>query len=33
VPYLNFAPLQNALTRLQDSAHMYDAAARAMIER
>jgi len=29
VPYLNFAPLQNALTRLQDSAHMYDAAARA----
>jgi N-acetylated-alpha-linked acidic dipeptidase len=29
VPYLNFAPLQNALTRLQDSAHMYDAASRA----
>jgi N-acetylated-alpha-linked acidic dipeptidase len=28
VPYLNFAPLQNALARLQESAHKYDAAAR-----
>ncbi len=29
VPYLNFAPLQNALARLQESAHKYDAASRA----
>jgi N-acetylated-alpha-linked acidic dipeptidase len=28
VPYLNFAPLQNALARLQESAHKYDAASR-----
>jgi N-acetylated-alpha-linked acidic dipeptidase len=27
VPYLNFAPLQNAFARLQESAHKYDAAA------
>jgi len=26
VPYLNFAPLQNSLTRLQESARRYDAA-------
>jgi N-acetylated-alpha-linked acidic dipeptidase len=26
VPYLNFAPLQNSLTRLQESARAYDAA-------
>ncbi|HUQ32475.1 MAG TPA: M28 family metallopeptidase [Pyrinomonadaceae bacterium] len=26
VPYLNFAPLQNALARLQDSARAFDAA-------
>ena len=29
VPYLNFAPLQNAYARLQESAHKYDAAARS----
>jgi N-acetylated-alpha-linked acidic dipeptidase len=29
VPYLNFAPLQNALARLQESAHKYDAASRS----
>jgi N-acetylated-alpha-linked acidic dipeptidase len=28
VPYLNFAPLQNAFARLQESAQKYDAAAR-----
>ena len=27
VPFLNFAPLQNALARLQESARAYDAAA------
>jgi N-acetylated-alpha-linked acidic dipeptidase len=26
VPYLNFAPLQNSLARLQESARLYDAA-------
>ena len=26
VPYLNFAPLQNSLTRLQESARAFDAA-------
>ncbi len=30
VPYLNFAPLQNALDRLQHSAREYDRAAAAM---
>ncbi|MFL6208780.1 MAG: transferrin receptor-like dimerization domain-containing protein [Pyrinomonadaceae bacterium] len=30
VPYLNFAPLQNALARLQESARAYDAAMRAL---
>jgi N-acetylated-alpha-linked acidic dipeptidase len=30
VPYLNFAPLQNALTRLQDSVRGYNAAIGAM---
>jgi N-acetylated-alpha-linked acidic dipeptidase len=30
VPYLNFAPLQNALARLQESARAYDAALRAL---
>ena len=29
VPYLNFAPLQNAFARLQESAQKYDAASRA----
>jgi N-acetylated-alpha-linked acidic dipeptidase len=29
VPFMNFAPLQNALARLQESAQKYDAAARA----
>ncbi len=29
VPYMNFAPLQNALARLQESAQKYDAAMRA----
>jgi len=28
VPYLNFAPLQNAFARLQESSQKYDAAAR-----
>jgi N-acetylated-alpha-linked acidic dipeptidase len=28
VPYLNFAPLQNAFARLQESAQKYDAASR-----
>ena len=28
VPFLNFAPLQNAFVRLQESAQKYDAAAR-----
>jgi N-acetylated-alpha-linked acidic dipeptidase len=30
VPYLNFAPLQNALARLQDSARNYDAVRGAL---
>jgi N-acetylated-alpha-linked acidic dipeptidase len=30
VPYLNFAPLQNALAKLQRSAHEYDKATAAM---
>jgi N-acetylated-alpha-linked acidic dipeptidase len=30
VPYLNFAPLQNALARLQESAQRYDAAMREL---
>jgi N-acetylated-alpha-linked acidic dipeptidase len=29
VPFLNFAPLQNAFVRLQESAQKYDAASRA----
>jgi N-acetylated-alpha-linked acidic dipeptidase len=29
VPFLNFAPLQNAFARLQESAQKYDAASRA----
>jgi N-acetylated-alpha-linked acidic dipeptidase len=29
VPYLNFAPLQNAFARLQESAQKYDAASRS----
>jgi N-acetylated-alpha-linked acidic dipeptidase len=29
VPFLNFAPLQNAFSRLQESARKYDAASRA----
>jgi N-acetylated-alpha-linked acidic dipeptidase len=29
VPFLNFAPLQNALAHLQESAQKYDAASRA----
>lgn len=29
VPYLNFAPLQNAFARLQESAQKYDSASRA----
>ena len=28
VPYLNFAPLQNSLARLQESAQKFDAAMR-----
>lgn len=31
VPYLNFAPLQNALARLQESAQKYDAASHAKL--
>jgi N-acetylated-alpha-linked acidic dipeptidase len=31
VPYLNFAPLQNALARLQESSQKFDAAARARV--
>ena len=30
VPFLNFAPLQNALANLQESARKYDAAVRAL---
>jgi N-acetylated-alpha-linked acidic dipeptidase len=30
VPFLNFAPLQNALANLQESARKYDAAMRAL---
>jgi N-acetylated-alpha-linked acidic dipeptidase len=30
VPFLNFAPLQNALARLQESARTFDAASRMM---
>jgi len=30
VPYLNFAPLQNSLLRLQESARNYDAATREL---
>ena len=31
VPFINFAPLQNALVRLQESAKKYDAAMRAKL--
>ena len=33
VPYLNFAPLQNALAKLQDSAKKFEAARKEMIVR
>jgi N-acetylated-alpha-linked acidic dipeptidase len=33
VPFINFAPLQNAFARLQESARNYDAAARTLAER
>ncbi|OLE53782.1 MAG: folate hydrolase [Acidobacteria bacterium 13_1_20CM_3_53_8] len=33
VPFINFAPLQNALVRLQESAKSYDAAMRAYTAR
>ncbi len=33
VPFINFAPLQNALVRLQQSAKNYDAAMRAFTSR
>jgi N-acetylated-alpha-linked acidic dipeptidase len=31
VPFINFAPLQNALVRLQDSSRRYDSAMSAMV--
>lgn len=33
VPYLNFAPLQNALARLQESAQKYDTGSRTLAAR